>query len=328
MKLGWGRAGDRPRRWVAGLVAGALSFAVVRAAHADAPAVEAPSGTAERAAPEEPQPAPYAAAFGLRVPAAATAVRAETAYGLDVLASRTVVEYLTAAYAPTRRLSFFVRGGWVELTPESGPSVSAFTNVALGGQWAGRLSRGWRVAGTLGTGLPVAQGGGSPPDAGAASAIAAGNLARSRLEGSTMFSPNDVAPFVGGDIGWASGGLTVQAEANLFELVRVRGEAVDHDATKTSFMGGVHAGYFVFPQMSVGLEVRDQTFLSTPAAVAAGKTSRSWVTAGGGIRGVVRVGAHAVFKPGVAYFQPVNDPGPTVSAGRYHIAQIDLLVVL
>lgn len=251
-------------------------------------------------------------------------MRAETAYGLNSGTSNAIVQYLTASYAPIDRLSIFLRGGWVDLAANSGPSGSAFTNVAAGAHWAEELSREWRVAGTLGTGLPVAQGGGNSPAAGAAAAIAAGNLARSRLEGSTMFSPNDLAPFVGGDVAWVRAGLTVQAEVNLFELIRVRGEEVDPDSNKTSLSAGVHGGYFLIPELSVGLELRDQTFLTTPAAVAAGKTSRSWVTVGGGVRAHARLGPRVWFRPGLAYFQPLNDPSPTISASRYHIVQLDL----
>lgn len=303
------------RLWLVAVVASA-SLSVVRSA-----------GAQQQDVPTEPppeHPAPFAASFALRTPAASTGVRAETAYGLDSGASSTIVQYLSAFYAPIDRLSFFVRGGWVDYLPNTGPSGTAFTNVALGGQWAQKLGTEWRVAGAVGTGLPVGQGGGDSPDPGAAAAIAAGNLARSRLEGSTMFSPNDVAPFVGGDIAWVSHGFTAQAEANVFELFRVRGSKVDPDATKTSLMAGISGGYFVVPQISFGLEVRDNTLLSTPAAVAAGKSSRSWVTVGGGVRAHLQLGAQVWFRPGLGYFQPLNDPTPTISASSYHVFQLDL----
>lgn len=277
--------------------------------------------------PPPPAPAPYAGSFAFRGPAASTGVRAETAYGLDSGASSTIVQYLTASYAPIDRLSFFARAGWVDYLPNTGPSGTAFTNVALGGQWAQKLTPEWRVAAVLGTGLPVGQGGGDAPDPGAAAAIAAGNLARSRLEGSTMFSPNDIAPFVGGDIAWVSGGFTVQAEANVFQLFRVRGDKADPDSAKTNFMGGVHGAYFIIPQLSVGVEVRDHTFLSTPAALSAGKTSRTWVTAGGGVRAHLQLGPHVWFRPGLGYFQPLNDPSPAISAASYHVFQLDLPLV-
>lgn len=272
------------------------------------------------------EPAPYAAPFGLRSTSASSAVRAETAYGLDSGASSTVVQYLTASWAPIEPLAVFARGGWVDFIPDGKPSSTAFTNVAVGGLWAGKLTPDVRYSATLGTGLPVGQGGGASPDPGAASAIAAGNLARSRFEGSTMFSPNDVAPFLGGDVAWVAGGLTLQAEVTLFELFRVTGSSTDPDATKTVLTFGADAGYFVLPQLSLGIEVRDQSFLTTPAAVQAGKTSRSWITLGGGVRGHFALSEHVWFRPGLAFFQPLNDPSPTISAGDYHVFQLDLPV--
>jgi hypothetical protein len=284
------------------------------------------------AAPEEgdagsaaaPISAPFTSSFGLRGMSAATGVRAETAYGLNAATSSTVVQYMTASYAPVDRFSVFIRGGWIDLIPNAGGSSSAFANVAMGGLFTGRLSPNLRVAGALGSGFPSGQGGGDSPDKGAAAAIAAGNLARSRFEGSTMFSPNDLAPFVGADIAWVSDGFTVQLEASVFEAIRVRGAQSDPDAAKTALTAGLHAGYFFIPQLSFGIEVRDQTFLSTPAAVEAGKTSRVWVTVGGGPRVHIHLGGSVWLRPGLAYIQPLNDPSPTISASSYHILQLDL----
>ena len=307
------------RRRIGLIVAAALAWvSLARTSRAQPAASEDASGA------KAPAQAPFAAPFSLRAPAASNGVRAETAFGLDSRVSSTIVQYLSASYSPIDRLSFFLRGGWVDYVPETGSSARAFTNVALGAQWVQTLTPEWRVAGALGTGLPVGQGGGDSPNAGEAVAIAAGNLARSRLEGSTMFSPNDLAPFLGGDLAWVSHGFTAQAEATVFELLRVQGAKADPDATKTSLVAGVHGAYFVVPQLSFGVELRDQTFLTTPAAVSAGKASRSWVSVGAGVRAHLKLGPSTWFRPGLGYFQPLDDPSPTISASRYHIFQLDL----
>lgn len=251
-------------------------------------------------------------------------MRAETAYGLNAGTSSTIVQYLTASYAPTEHISMLARAGWVDFLPIGKNASEAFSNVMLGGQWTGEIAHGLRVAGILGSGFPVGQGGGDTPDAGEASAIAAGNLARSRLEGSTMFSPNDLAPFVGGDIAWSSRGVTLQAEASLFEALRVRGEEADPDAAKTILTMGAHAGYFLIPQLSVNLELREQIYLSTPAAVESGKTSRGWATVAAGVRAHLRLRDHLWLRPGLAFVQPLNDPSPTITASNYHIFQLDV----
>ncbi len=283
---------------------------------------------AEETQPAPPAPAPpaapYVAPFGLRVANATTSVRAETAYGLNSGTSSTVVQYLTASYALRPDLGVLVRGGWVDFIPQGADSSRAFTNVTVSGVWTARPIEAVRVAATGGFGLPVGQGGGDHPDAGEAAAIAAGALARSRLEGSSMFSPNDLVPFVSGDVAYVAGGLTVQAEATIYELLRVRGSEADPDGNKTSLTTGVHVGYQIVPLLSLGAELRDQSYLTTPAAVGSGKTSRSWVTVGGGPRLDFHLAKDIWFRPGLAYLQPLNDPSPTISASAYHIVQLDL----
>jgi hypothetical protein len=136
-----------------------------------------------------------------------------------------------------------------------------------------------------------------------------------------------VAPFLGGDLAWVSRGLTAQAEASLFEAVRVRAENTEPDANRTVLTAGLHVGYFLRPALSVSAELRDQTFLSTPAAVAQGKQSRSWVTVGGGPRAHVPLGRGMWLRPGIAFIQPLNDTAPKRSASSYHIVQLDLPLV-
>lgn len=288
-------------------------------------------------AAEPAPPAPYVAPFAPRGTGAGTSVRAETAYGLDTGVSSTIVQYLAASWAPVEHLSLYGRTGWSYYFPNAGPATSAFTNLAVGALCAYKLGRDFRWSATIGTGLPVGQGGGDDPDPGEAAALAAGSLARSRFEGSTMFSPNDVAPYLGGDLAWVRGGFTLQAEVTVFALFRVRGDGTnpatgkpwDPDAVKGSVDLAFHAGYFVVPQLSVQVEVRDQTYLGTPAAVAAGNISQSWVTVGGGVRGHLKLGPKASFHPGIAFFQPLNDAilKPTVhTALSYHVFLLDLPV--
>jgi hypothetical protein len=293
-------------------------------AHAGPPSSPAPE---EGAAPDAySRPAPYVLPFGLRGIIPATAVRAETADGIDAGTSNTLVQYLTGAYAVVPELSLFARWGWVDFSPDGKSASNAFTNATLGGLWGAKLGETLKVAATVGTGLPVAQGGGDTPNAGEAAAIAAGTIARSRFEGSTTFSPNDLAPFLGGDLAWVSGGLTLQVEASLFEAIRVRGSEADPDAAKTSLTMGAHVGYFLVPQLSVGAEIREQIFLSTPSAVAAGKSSRGWATLGVGPRLHIKLGPTVWIRPGLAFIQPLNDTAPGSPAGSYHILQLDVPV--
>jgi hypothetical protein len=91
---------------------------------------------------------------------------------------------------------------------------------------------------------------------------------------------------------------------------------------------GALAGYAIMPSLSVALEVRDQTFLSTPASVDAGRMSRTWVTVGGGPRANLRLAKDVALRPALAFFQPLNDPSPAISASSYHIFLLDIALVL
>ena len=302
-----------------------MSATIASSSRADPP--DAPPSSEPAAPYPVAKPAPYAAPFGLRGIIPVTAIRAETAYGVSFGTSSTVVQYLTASYAVVPQFSVLARWGWVDFFPEEKVASNAFTNATVAGLWGTKIGNAVRVAATLGSGLPVGQGGGDSPNAGQAAAIAAGNLARSRFEGVTTFSPNDVAPFIGGDLAWVHGGLTLQAEATFFEVFRVRGEKADPDSMKTVLTMGGHAGYFLIPQISIGAELRETIFLSTPAAVGAGKTSRGWATVGVGPRWHIRLGRKAWLRPGLAFIQPLNDTAPGSPAGSYHIFQLDVPVV-
>jgi hypothetical protein len=79
-------------------------------------------------------------------------------------------------------------------------------------------------------------------------------------------------------------GLTLQAEATLFELARVRGAKVDPDPYKTNLTTGGHVGYFVLLWLCVSAELRYQRYLSTPKAVAMTPTARDNPTIAFGLR--------------------------------------------
>jgi hypothetical protein len=142
----------------------------------------------------------------------------------------------------------------------------------------------------------------------------------------SLFAVNDFAIIPGADIAWVSGGLTLQAEATLFQLWRVRGANVQHEASKTNLTSGVHAGYFIVPELSIGVDVRYQRWLNAPIAVdknTAGTNVDTWTGAIGprlhfGLGGSVK--AH----PGVSYTQGFNEPMSNVK--NYHIVQLDIPV--
>ena len=79
----------------------------------------------------------------------------------------------------------------------------------------------------------------------------------------SMFAVDYFTIFPGADLAYVAHGLTVQAEATLFQLTRVRGKDTvpGKDSSNTNLTAGLHVGYFVIPQFSVGVELRHQRWL-------------------------------------------------------------------
>ena len=75
--------------------------------------------------------------------------------------------------------------------------------------------------------------------------------ARAQLD-NALFAVNDLALIPGFGAAYVSGGLTVQVEITLLQLMRVRGEAAQPEASKTNMTTGLHGGYFFLPQLSAG----------------------------------------------------------------------------
>jgi hypothetical protein len=89
---------------------------------------------------------------------------------------------------------------------------------------------------------------------------------------------------------------------------------------------GLHAGYFFIPQLSAGLELRHQRWVSTPApvkaAAAAGdKSPRDTSTVAIGPRAHFKLGETTWLRPGVSVSLPLDAP---MTRADYVIAQIDV----
>lgn len=301
------------------ILAGALTPVLV-AASADASEPLAPP-----AASASPPPAPYSLPWQLRPAAAVTAVRSDTAFAFyeDPKSSRsgeTVATTLLLSYKVIPQLAPMVRLGLVSNAPPVGGSAVALVNPVVGATYVVNLVPGLRLAAYLGLTLPVGMGGGDSPDPEVALAARSGILARSAMD-NAMFAVNDFTVFPGVDLVFMNSGFTVQAEATLLQLTRVRGDKVQPDASRTNFTAGLHVGYFVLPMLSVGAELRHQRWLSTPKAVAATPALRDTTTFAVGPRAHVEVSKGIWFRPGLAYARGLDDP---MSGQDYNIVQLDL----
>jgi hypothetical protein len=280
--------------------------------------------------------APYSLPWQLRPAAATTAVRADTAFAFYDNATGASGGFTAAS---TLAASFKIPGtgdGWTGLapllkltsvndSPPKGTGGFAIVNPLVGANYVTSLGAGARLGLFFGVTIPVGMGGGNSPNPGITDARAAGQYARSQMDDSP-FAVNDLAAIPGVDFAWVGGGLTLQAEATLFELARVRGAAVQHEVSKTNFTSGVHVGYFVIPLLSFGLDVRYQRWINAPIGVEKDTTGTlvdNWTIAIGP-RLHVPLGGGVKIHPGIAYAQGLDKP--MRSPLDYHIIQLDVPV--
>lgn len=305
------------------LVAGSAPSAVA------APGAEPPAASSTAsgpAAPAAPPPALYSLPWQLRPAAAATVLRSDTsaAFYDDPKngSGNTMASMLLGSYRLTPHLAPLVRIGFVSSSAIGMAAAGqALVNPVVGGTYLLGVAPELRVALFLAVAIPVGQGGGNTPEAATAAAAKAGIYARSAMD-NAMFAINDLTVFPGVDVAWVRGRLTLQAEATLLELTRVRGEAVQKDARRTNLTSGLHAGFFAFPWLSIGAELRYQRWLSTPAAVDANPDLRDTVTAAIGPRAHMKLRA-TWLRPGISYSRGLDSP---MSGQSYHILQVDLPV--
>jgi hypothetical protein len=300
------------------------------AAEAAAPS---PAATAvSTAAPATPAtatlpPPPYSLPWQLRPVAAANVLRSDTAVafydnGMGASGS-TVASMFLASYKVTPTLAPLVRFGVSQNNaPAMGADGTSFVNPIVGATYAKRVDS-IRWAAFLGATIPIGSGGGNTPDAGAAAANAAGIRARSAMD-NAMFAVNYFTAIAGGGIAYVDHKLTVQLEATLLQLFRVRGDTAPSspDSTRTNSTVGLHAGYFILPVLSVGGELRYQRWLSSPTPTPNFSGANvDTLTMAIGPRAHFQVGKGLWLRPGLAYARGLDMPLTTSS---YNMIQVDV----
>jgi hypothetical protein len=169
---------------------------------------------------------------------------------------------------------------------------------------------------------PIGGGGASDADPTTRRTVLSGIYARSAMD-NALFTTSFFTATGGAAIAWVEHGITLQAEATVLQLIRVRGAAVEPDEARTNTTYGLHAGYQLLPGLTVSLEGRHQRWLSTPAAVERSGAARDQTTAGGGLRANVPFSKTILARPGIAYFHPVDEPMTTAA---FRIVMVDVPV--
>ncbi|HWA73929.1 MAG TPA: hypothetical protein VG937_16415 [Polyangiaceae bacterium] len=294
---------------------------------AEAPPPEPTSAEAPPAPPaDKPKPPPYSLPFQLRPVAPGNVIRSDTSLGLYKNpttgdSGNAVASLLLASYKVTDSFAPLVRVGIVHNSPPSGPSATNFLNPVLGGIYGFKLSPEWKLGLFLGVTVPIGSGGGNDAKPEKKAANAAGIPTRAAMD-NAMFAVNDFTVFPGVDLAYVAHGFTAQVEATLLQLTRVKGDApAVPDSSRTNFTAGLHVGYFLIPQLSLGAELRHQRWLSTPKAVEANDSLRDTTTVAFGPRVHVKLSPTMWLRPGVSFGLPLDDP---MKASKYKLLQLDI----
>ncbi len=287
----------------------------------DAPAAAEPAVLARQPAPPKP---PYSIPFQLRPAAAVTVMRADTSFGMyddpaaDSADGTAIVSTLLGSYKLSDSFAPLVRLGMVSNSPPgTAEGAVGFLNPILGATYFLPLTPELRFAAFFGVALPVGSGGGNTPNPAKATANAAGIRARSALD-NALFAVNDVVLLPGVDLAYVAHGFTLQVEATLAQLFRARGSEarnaagaqLNPDSARTNFTAGIHAGYFIYPELSLGAELRHQRWLSTPRAIANDPTGtlRDTTSIALGPRVHFKLGDKSWLRPAIAFTMGVDDP--------------------
>jgi len=273
------------------------------------------------ASPAPPAP-PYSLPWQLRPVVAANVIRSDSTVAFYENAAgvsgSTVATMLLASFKVTPHLAPLVRLGFVQNTaPGMAPDGTSFINPIVGATYA-RPVGSIRLAGFLAGTVPIGQGStGTAMNSGAAGANSAGIAARSGMD-NAMYAVNYFTVIGGIGAAYVAHGFTAQIEATVLQLTRVRTST--GDSSRTNSTAGLHLGYFLIPQLSLGGELRYQRWLSDAAPVKANPVNRETVTVAIGPRAHFKLGKNW-FRPGISYARGLDKPLTTAS---YNMVQVDL----
>jgi hypothetical protein len=278
------------------------------AATVSAPASATPAAaepTEGKEAPKPPQ-APYSLPWGLRPAVLPNVIRLDSNLAFQDKAT-TVATVLTGGYQVGHGLGVLIRIPYVYNAPQATGQSHSLANPLFGAIYSPKIAKDLRLGLFAGIAMPFGMGGGNDGSALSRQAAGTGIYGRSALD-NALFAVNYMTPTIGVGFAYVAHGLTAQAEATLLQLIRVRGDKFDKDDLRTNSTMGLHLGYAVLPWLIPSAELRYQHWLSTPTPVAANDALRQQLTAAFGVRATVKVTKGVVFRPGVAYSHPIDDP--------------------
>lgn len=277
-----------------------------------------------RLAAETAPPPPYSLPWLLRAATTASVVRLDQTLaffdGPDGTSSGTYV----TSFLATRKLGRFtpvLRESWVHNLPGVGRGGSGFSNPLMGVTCVKPFSGVWRASAFFATTLPIGSGGGDNPDPATQAAMSAAINARSGMD-NALFAVNYWTLIVSAGAARVTPSLTLQAEATLLQLTRVRGPK-SQDGSRTNFTAGLHLGHFFSRRVSVAGELRVQRWLGEAAPLRMDPAAREQATFAVGPRLHFKLGRASWLRPGLSYTRALDKP---MSSKGYDIVQLDVPV--
>ncbi|HTQ08244.1 MAG TPA: hypothetical protein VMI54_30530 [Polyangiaceae bacterium] len=288
---------------------------------------QAPKPKPEPASEDEPKVkrnvARYSLPWELRPVLPVNLARLDNTFAFYGVGGTTIVEQASASYKVIQRLAILAKLTVANDAPPNGPGAFGFANPLIGAQAGFWPAKSLKLGLFLGFTLPVGMGGGAPADPGQVEAIHAAMLARSGFD-NPLFMPDYLTTWPGIDIAYVTHGFTVQAETSVALMGRVRGPYNERNAN-ADFTLGLHAGYFIFPWWSAGLDLRYERWLTTPAFINAENDPsgdlRDVATAEVGARFHVKVTDDITWRPGLSMAFGIDDP---MAGASYKVVHVDL----
>ena len=276
-----------------------------------------------------------AAPTGPLLPALATTARRRREYspprhfdrflgGRRGRAGDTWVSGLIATRKVTNRVALLGRVSYIDNHPPSPAQEKAGTAVSnplLGATFLRSQPGGRRQTLFLAATAPIGSGGGESPRAAQTAALSRAIATRSAMD-NALFAVNYFTLIGGASLARVTRGSTLQAEATMLQLFRVRGPK-SQDGKRTNFAAGVHLGRSFRPKVSAGLELRYQRWLTDAAPARVDPRAKETMTLAFGTRFHFKLGGSKWVRPGLSFSIPLDQP---LSGQRYRILQVDVPV--
>jgi hypothetical protein len=273
------------------------------------PALGITTSSVSLATPPPPAPIPsassapsYVLPFQLRSVSPRTGVRIDTIvapYRYEGMSALETVVFFSGQLRLLKYFSLQARWGFDDNRVGNGDrNRSGFVNPSLGATLAFPVGHLFRFAASTSVGLPLATGGGDGTDVDGVFLQRQGALARSSMD-NNAFAANDLGFPTGLSLAFVHRGITAQMDGTIIASGRVKGTGTAGDGAKVNSTFGLFLGYFLIPELSVGMELRYQYYLLPPSIVDLDPSARDNLTAGAGARIEIELSDSTRVRPGV-----------------------------